>query len=218
MKKTGSIRKWFLPPGPILSLTLIGLLLLSALLYYRAVKVQRFLEPALAISEPRIMFTQNINAILAKEFGPAEMRAIKYRSGSIFVEQSFLYMSAYHMKESEPSFMKNLGMVFLKALEDPETRGHISLILVGVRYPQSRDTGHNKNLRPQVQENARFILDSLYSALPELEEKYGSFFTYAPVPLPAGADIREANWIEFRIIPTERLHIEFLKRLGKYTH
>jgi hypothetical protein len=218
VKKSGSIRNWLLPPGPILSLTLIGLLLLSAVLYYRAVKVQRFLEPALAISEPRIKFTQNINALLVKELSPAEIRGIKFKSGSIFVEQSFLYMSAFHMKESEPSLMKSLGMVFLKALEDPDTRGHISLVLVGVRYPPGNDPEQNKNLRSQVQENARFILDSLYAALPELEKKYGSYFTYAPVPLPPGADIREANWIEFRIVPTERLHIEFLKRLGKYTH
>jgi hypothetical protein len=53
-------RKLILQPGPILSLTLIGILLLSAVIYYRANNVQRFLEPALALSEPRLKFSQNI--------------------------------------------------------------------------------------------------------------------------------------------------------------
>jgi len=68
MKKV-SINKFILPPGPILILTLIGLLLLSALLYYRAVKIQRFLEPVLAITQPRIAFSKNIYNLLLREFG-----------------------------------------------------------------------------------------------------------------------------------------------------
>ena len=35
------LRKLVPPTGPVLSLTLVGLLLLSSLLYYKAVKAQR---------------------------------------------------------------------------------------------------------------------------------------------------------------------------------
>ena len=84
------IKKFILPPGPILILTLIGLLLLSALLYYRAVRIQRFLEPALAITQPRITFSKNINNLILREFGKEESKGIKFRTGSILVEQSLL--------------------------------------------------------------------------------------------------------------------------------
>ena len=58
------MRRWsfwnVVPPGPLLSLLLIGLVLLSGLLYYRAVRIQRFMEPALALSQPRNDFSEAI--------------------------------------------------------------------------------------------------------------------------------------------------------------
>jgi len=74
-------KKFILPPGPILSLALIGLLILSAILYYQAVKIQRFLEPALAVSQPKMKFTQNMNNLLTKEFAKKGDRGRQIKVG-----------------------------------------------------------------------------------------------------------------------------------------
>lgn len=212
--KGDSIRKFILPPGPILILILIGLFLLSAIVYYRAIKIQRFMEPALAISEPRMRFSQSINNLLQKEFGEKESRGIKVGFGSILIEQSLLSDSSHPMKGSQPLVLKKLSHVFLTALSDPGIRDNISLIMVSVRQPLSPDTALNRELRFRMQERAALILHSLYAVEPALEKNYGTYFTAAA--LPVNASMEEAKWIEFRIVPTERLHIEVLQRLEKY--
>ncbi len=214
--KGDSIKKFILPPGPLLSLILIGLLLLSAILYYRAVKIQRFMEPALAISEPRMKFVLNINTLLQRELGSREFKGVKFRAGSILVEQSLFSDSSHPMEGSESLVLKKLSRVFLSALNDPEIRGNISLILVSVRLPLSPDGALNREMRFQMQERAALILHSLYAAEPSLERNYGTYF--AAAVLPVNASVKEPNWIEFRIVPTERLHIEVLQRLEKYVH
>ena len=211
-----SIKKFILPPGPILSLTLIGLLLLSALLYYRAVKIQRFLEPALAITQPRIIFSKNINNLLLREFGKEESKGIKFKAGSILVEQSLLFAGVHNINGEEPAVLKKLGRVFLAALSDPDIRDNISLIIVSTRLPLSPEITSNKEFRYQIQNRAELILNSMYKVAPELERKYGRYF--AATALPVDPAVKETDWIEFRIIPTERLHIEVLQRLEKYAH
>ncbi len=208
------VRKIIMQPGPILSLTLIGLLLLSALLYYRAVKIQRFLEPALAISQPRIKFNQDINNLIMKEFGTT-VRGIRFKRGSIFVDQSLLFASAHGHDGSQPVMFKRLSNVLLSALSDPNIRSHISLILISTSIPLTTDPQINKSLRFQAQERIGLILNALYRAEPELEKKFGTYFavtaTHKAVP------IKDADMVEFRMIPTERLHIEVLERLEKYS-
>ena len=211
--KAEKITKYLLPPGPILSFTLIGLLLLSAVVYYHAVKIQRFLEPALAISQPRMQFTRDMNSLLMKEFGPWETTGVIFRSGSVLVEQKLLFSGTPQMAGLEGLTLGKLSSVFLAALEDPRTRDHINLILVSTRLPLSLDAELNKVRRSRLQERADGILTSLFGAEPELEKRYGRYF--AATVLPVGIE-GEAGWIEFRIVPTERLHIEVLKRLGKY--
>jgi hypothetical protein len=212
--KINFIKKFMMPTGPILSLTLIGFLLLSALLYYRAIKIQRFLEPALAISEPRIKFNQNINNLLTKEFG-THTEGIKLKTGSILVDLSWLFASAHRTEGSKPLMLKKLSRVFHSALSDPDIRKHISLILVSTSFPLTTDTKLNNTLRFQIQKRIALILNSLYAAEPELEKSYGTYF--AVTAMPVYAPVKEPNWIEFRMIPTERLHIEVLERLEKYS-
>jgi hypothetical protein len=210
------IKKVILPPGPILIITLIGLLLLSALLYYRAIKIQRFLEPALAMSQPRIKFSKNINNLLLKEFGKEEIKGIKFRTGSIFVEQSLLFADVQNINSAEPVILEKLGRVFLSALSDPDIRDNISLIIVITRLPLNSDIRSNKEIRYQSEKRAELIRDSIYAVEPKLEEKYGTYF--AATALAVDPVVKETNWIEFRIIPTEMLHIEVLQRLEKYSH
>jgi len=215
MMKGGSVKKIHPAPGPILILTLIGLLLLSALLYYRAVKIQRFLEPALAITQPRITFSKNINNLILREFGKEESKGIKFRTGSILVEQSLL-IAGVHKINGEDTVLKKLGRVFLAALSDPAISDNISLIIVSTRLPISPEIRPNKESRYQVQNRAELILNSMYEVAPGLERKYGRYF--AATALPVDPAVKDTDWIEFRIIPTERLHIEVLQRLEKYTH
>ncbi len=214
MRKGVSIKKFILPPGPILILTLIGLLLLSALLYYRAVRIQRFLEPALAISQPRITFSRNINNLLLREFGE-ESEGIKFSTGSILVDQSLL-TAGVHKINGEDTVLKKLGRVFWAALSDPAISDNISLIIVSTRLPLSPEIRPDKESRYQVQNRAELILNSMYEAAPGLERKYGRYFTAAALPVDPA--VKDTDWIEFRIIPTERLHIEVLQRLEKYAY
>jgi hypothetical protein len=212
--KFETVRKFIMPPGPILSLTLIGLLLLSALVYYRAVKIQRFLEPALAFSQPRLQFSQSINNLLAKEFGARETGGVKFRAGAILINQALIFPPGQIMRPDQSEVLHKLGHVFLAALDDPAIRDNVSLILVSTRLPLSTNAELNSVLRFQLQGRALLILNSLYAAEPALEKQYGKYF--AATSLPLDGPPKEAAWIEFRIIPAERFHIILLQRLEKY--
>lgn len=213
--KSFSVRRLIPPLGPIFSLTLIGALLLSAILYYRAVKIQRFLEPALAISEPRMRFSQDIKDRLAREFDAEELKGLRFRAGSIVVDQSLLFAGAHQAKGSGPLMLQKLSRVFLAVLGDEDLRKNISLILVNSRLPRSPDAALNKELRFMAQERAVVILNALFSAEPKLEN-YAQYF--APSALPVTGSEKELALIEFRIIPTEQLHIEVLQRLEQYAY
>jgi hypothetical protein len=215
--KLDAVKKLVPPVGPLFSLTLIGLILLSAIIYYRAVKIQRFLEPALAISEPRMKFTRDLRDLLAREFSPKQMKGIRFRSGTIIVEQSLLFEGAHPEGErSEPVVLKKLSRVLRAALSDPEIRENISLILINARFPLGKDTLFNRQLRFEVQDRAVLILNSLFTIDPSLERDFSQYF--AATSLPSGSPEQGGAVVEFRIIPTERLHIEVLQRLEQYAY
>lgn len=212
--KAETIKKFILPPGPILSLTLIGLLLLSAVLYYRATKIQRFLEPALAVSEPRIKFTQSMNALLSQEFGAAKKDGIIFRAGSIFIDESLLFDNAHSLNSPDAVIMKKLSRFFLSAFNDPAIRNNISLVLICTRVPLGSDSALNKGMRFSMQERSLSILNALYAADPELAKNFGTYFAATAMSVNDAAT--GSGSIEFRIVPTEILHIEVLQRLMKY--
>jgi len=212
---TDILNKFKIPPGPIMGITLIGILLLSSLLYYRAVKIQRFLEPALALSEPRIKFNNDINSLIRKEFGE-NPKGILFRSGSLYVDPTLLFSSSHKEEGPSKAILQKLGRIFLTALSDPDIRSRISLILVSTHLPITSDPNLNKVLRFQIQESTTFILNALYTAEPSLEKEYSTFF--AVTAIPKLIPLNEPNWIEFQMIPTERLHIDVLERLEKYAH
>lgn len=211
--KTGSINKLILPTGPILGLTLIGALLLSAILYYRAVKIQRFLEPALAISAPRMEFSKNIKRLISKEFGTEKITGIRFTTNSIFVEKSLLLIGV-HEPDPRSATLKKLSRVFLSVLQDPDMRDYVDFILVRVKFPINSDTDEKRRFR--VQQRADLILNSLYKVAPELGRNYRTYF--AATVEPVDSSEKEIQWVEFRFIPTERLHIEVLQSLRKYVH
>jgi hypothetical protein len=65
-----------------------------------------------------------------------------------------------------------------------------------------------------MREQSEMALDSLFKAEPLLKKKYALYFAASAMPDdPAKGG---AERIEFRIIPSEQLHIEVLHRLKKY--
>jgi hypothetical protein len=206
-------RKFILLPGHIFALTLVGLLLLSAFVYYKSVKAQRYLEPTLAIAQPRIKFARNLGLLLEKEFGSRNIKGVRYTASSVFVDEALVFKSSNKRTMPDSVFIKRLSRIFLSILEDPEMRTHFDLILVSTGIPISPHLDMNKRKRNEMQYKADRILYSLYNVEPTLEKEYGKYFAAAAVP---AEPLKSDKWVEFRIIPSEHLHIEMIKSLEKY--
>jgi hypothetical protein len=200
--------------GPVVSFLLIGLVLLSALLYYRAVNIQRFLEPALAISQPRYEFSRNIKLIFQKEFGAESIKGLKVKGSSILIERSFLFAGDGALKASAQADLKKLARIFLLLMDDDPTRSDISLVLIIGRFPSSDTWMAYAAERIKVQRMVAFLQDALFFAEPRLGIRYGTYFAAAAQPANPVDGNREL--IELRIIPSELLHIKVLEKLQKY--
>lgn len=210
--KFDRFKKFILPSGPILVLILIGLMFLSALLYYKAVRAQRYLEPSLSIAQPRIDFIQDISRLLVKEFGTEKINGIILASNSIFVDGSLIFSDPVHRKAIDGMFLKKLSQVFLSMLQDQDMRSQFDLVLVSTRLKVSPSMDVTAKKRTERQQIAESILNSLYKVEPGLLKYYGTF-TATTIPIPPN---QKDNWVEFRIVPSEHLHIELMKSLNKY--
>jgi hypothetical protein len=210
-----SLWKFVPPAGPVLSLLLIGLVLLSGLLYYRSVKIQRFLEPALAFSQPRYEFSRSISRIFEREFGAKSAKGLKVRTSSILIEKSLLFSGDGALDAGAPDALRKLARIFLSLMEDDHTRSDISLVLIIARFPSYGIREVDIRERVKVQRMTAFIQDSLFHAEPELWRKYATFFAISAQPANPLEGNREL--IEFRIVPSEFLHIEALEKLEKYS-
>ncbi len=207
--------KYIPPAGPILSLLLVGFVLLSALLYYRAVKIQRFLEPALALSQPRTEFAKHIKAIFQKEFG-ARSKDIRIKASSILVDRSFLFPRGSVLSAPAQADLAKIARIFLTLMTDDHARSEISLVMIVGRYPSFGATGADAAARMDAQRMVGFIQDVLFHAQPELGVRYSPYF--ASVAQPATPHEGDLGVVEFRIIPSEYLHIEVLEKLEKYSY
>jgi hypothetical protein len=210
--KFDRLKNFILPPGPILAMTLVGLMFLSALIYYKAVRAQRYLEPSLSIAQPRIDFMQKINRLLENEFGTKKIASIALARNSIFVEGSLIFSDPVDRKAVDTMFLKKLSRVFLSMLQDQDMRSQFDLVLVSTKFKVSSRIDVTVNKRTERQYIADIILNSLYKTEPALLKYYGTFSTTAIPVQPNQKD----NWVEFRIIPSEHLHIELMKSLDKY--
>ncbi len=206
------LKKIIMLPGQILGLTLIGMLLLSSLLYYKAVKAQRYLEPSLALAQPRIEFAQKIRQLLEKEFGSEKIKGVVLASNSIYVDNSLIFADPVSEEIANTMFIKKMSNIFLSILQDPQMKPHLELILVSTRFRVSPHLEMTKKKRSVSQHIAGLIMDSLFDVEPELLKYYGLFSATA---LPVQRDKKD-NLVEFLIIPSEHLHIEMIKSLEKY--
>ncbi len=211
-----SLWKFVPSSGPILSLLLVGLVLLSALLYYRAVKIQRFLEPALALSQPRNEFAKHVKSIFQKEFGAVSIKGLTLKSSSILIEKSFLFANDGTVKASALTDFQKLARIFLSLMKEEHARSEISLILIIGRFPSYGAQGADIVERTKVQRMVGFIQDALLQSEPELGIRYSTYF--ASVAQPTTPHEGNLDMVEVRIIPSEYLHIEVLDKLEKYSH
>jgi hypothetical protein len=218
---TTRVRKaqWWrcLPPsGPVISLLLIGLVLLSALLYYRAVKIQRFLEPALALSRPRNEFTKRISELFHKEFGDQAVKGLGVRGSTIRLHRSLLFQPDGKLKPEGKIVLHKLARIFLDLMEDPKVRSEIDRVLIVSRFAHHEAPGANVPARIREHLLVGFIEDALFLEQPELGRGYASYFVSATGPLGARKGVPDV--VDFIIIPSEFLHIEVLERLEKYAY
>jgi len=202
------------PAGPVLSLLLIGLVLLSALLYYRAVNIQRFLEPALALSQPRNEFSKKVRKLFQKEYGADPIKGLTVRTGSIIIEKSFLFGEDGNLKASARANIQKLARIFLSLMEDERTRSDVSQVMILARFPIGGDWTRYEAERISMYRLAIFMQDALFFAEPRLGTTYATYFAAAAQPVA----VKEGNQelIEIRIIPSEFLHIRALEKLEKY--
>ncbi len=210
--KFDRLKNFILPPGPVLALTLIGLMFLSALIYYKAVRAQRYLEPSLSIAQPRIDFMQKISSLLENEFGTENIPGVILAKNSIFVEGSLIFSDHVRQNAADTMALKKLSKVFLSMLQDQDMRSQFDLVLISTRIKVSPTMDVTAKKRTERQRIAESIMNSLYAAEPGLLKYYG---TFSATSIPVKANQND-NWIEFRIIPSEHLHIELMKSLNKY--
>jgi hypothetical protein len=206
------LKKYILPPVPIAILTLIGLLLLSALLYYKSVRSQRYMEPSLALAQPRIEFAQNMIRLFENEFGPRKLKGVVLTKNSIFISDSLMFNDPLHPKAINRLFLKKMSNIFLSMLKNSEMRPHFDLILINARLRVSPSLEESKKRRLTRQHVAESIMDSMYTVEPNLIKYYGIF---AATTVPVQPKDKN-SWVEFRIIQSEHLHIELMKSLTKY--
>ncbi len=210
-----SLWKYVPPVGPILSLLLIGLVLLSAVIYYRAIKIQRFLEPALALSQPRNEFANNINALFQKEFGKEGARGIKISSSSIFMDISVLFSPNGAPKASAEESLRKIARIFQSLMADEHARSEISFVMIIGRYPSNGVTTATAMERLKVQHLTGLIEDTLFHVEPGLARQYAPYFAASALQ---AISAEQVPVVEFRIVPSDFLHIEVLDKLEKYSH
>ena len=205
-----------LPAGPVFSVMLVGILVLSALIYYRAVKIQRFLEPALALSIPRSEFSHKIMDAMAAEFGSSTINGINFRTISIQIAGPLIFTREGRIHPIGHMVLKKVARAFRSVLQDDRTKPDIGFVLLVMQYPEGSSGSAAAALRETSQKQAWRALDVMYTEEPELGRDFGHFFSAVAAP---GVFMPESrNDIEIRIVPSERMHIEFLQKLEKYTH
>jgi len=202
----------FIPPlRVVMTLALMSVLLLSLVIYYRAIRIQRVSELALAIYQPQNDFSQNMIGPFIKLFDKKKISSIRFTANSLCIDESLLLMVAPNSEDTQPTILKDLGKIFHAILQDPELRSNIELILVSTIGPVSPGMSLSiKNYRI-LQAKSESVLRSLFIAEPELEQKYSSFF--ASTVISATDAERDQCAVEFRFIPNDRLYIEYLQRV-----
>lgn len=204
-------RKKLIPAEPVVMLTLIGLLLIGAVLYYRAINFQRFLEPSLAVLEPRTTFSSRLRKIASSGLGSSADGKIRVNSTSIMLHKSLFTHNSPH---THPPVIGKLARVLREILSDPWMTSNIDLVMVKTGVPLEQVL-KDPALAGKMQKQADAVLNALLASEPMLGQGHSRNFAAAAVYTSGAAS---TDWVTLDLIPSERLHIEVLERLGKYAH
>lgn len=211
MKNKEHIRN-LIPAEPVVILSLIGLMLIGSILYYRASNLQRFLEPALAVLEPRTILSSRLNKLASEELGPEYSKSVVVRSSGLMLHKSLFSKPQYH---DIPVFIKKLSDLMRKLFDDPWMASNVEMIMIRSSVPLDMPSELREETRQQMMHRSEALLNAMLDTNAELAGRYSDKFA-ATVVLNRKAE--EADWIALDIIPSERLHIEVLERLSKYAH
>ncbi len=200
----------YIPPlRVILTLALMSLLLLSSIIYYRAVRIKRFSELAFAIFQPQNEFSQKMIDPFIKLFEKKKISGIRFTVNSLCIDESLL-MVAPNSKDTQPTIMGDLGKIFHAILQDPELRSNIELILVSTIGPASPGMSLSIRNYRTLQAKSESVLRSLFTVEPELEQQYSSFFASTVISTTDAE--RDQCAVEFRFIPNHQIYIEYLQK------
>ena len=209
MKKTDNNN--ILPTEPFITLILIGLLLTGVTLYYKAINLQRFLEPALAVLEPSVTFTSKINKTARNKLSHATDNKIVIRGNNLSIHKS-LFRSAEH--KQIPLIVREMGSFIKTILNDKTLSNDIQSVIIKANVPI-----HAALAEPGLYDNMRLQAEAVLNTIMQLEpslastnaHKMGSLAMYSKNP---GA----AEWLTLEVVPSEMLHIKVLERMSKYTN
>jgi hypothetical protein len=201
-----------IPPEPVVILVLIGLMLTGALLYYRAVNLQRFLEPALAVLEPRTMLASRLNKLAGEELGHGYGSKILVRSSGLLVHKSLFAPTEYH---KVPIIITRLGRLMHRLFEDPWLDANVEIIMVKTSVPINLPPETRTKAHEQMRQQSEAVVSAILGTNKDLAEGHADRFAATSV---FSRQVENADWVTLDIIPSERLHIEVLERLGKYAH
>lgn len=210
-----SLRSRFLmlfPAGPITALTLLGLLMLGAILNHRAVEFLRFIEPTLAVTKPRFVFSHTINKLMIEEFRFPNANDIHYAEDSIRVRRSLIEDDL--AAGGSMGVLKGIGNVLYRLMQDPATKDRIDIFLVGARVPISGDDAIDARLAHDAQDTTEVMVRAIYQMVPELKQQYEERFVSAAFPTSESTEL--GQWIEFHVVPRERLHVDMMLKMQQY--
>jgi hypothetical protein len=211
MGKKENVRN-IIPAEPVVILALIGLMLIGAILYYRSVNLQRFLEPSLAVLEPRTMLSSRLKDLTNEELGPEYSPGIIVLSTGLMIHKSLLLSPEYH----KPSIItQRLANMLNRLFEDPWMAGNVEMIMVKTSAPVDLPLEQREKVKHNMQQQSESVLESILGTSPALAEKHSDKFAATAV---LSRNTKNYDWVMLDIIPSERLHIEVLERLGKYAH
>lgn len=212
MMKDKDTQRKLIPAEPVIILTLIGLMLTGALLYYRSVNLQRFLEPALAVLEPRTRLASRLGKLASEELGIEYAQKIVIRSSSIMVHKSLFTSDAHH---NVPVVIGRLSRMMFRLFEDPWMASNIEMIMVKTSVPINISPEDKADALAKMRKQSEAVLKAILGTDPALATGYSDKFAATTV---FSRNNDKADWLTMDIIPSERLHIEVLERLGKYAH
>lgn len=204
--------KSFVPSELAVGLALIGLILTGAVLYSNAVRFQRYMEPMLAVLEPRGHFSSSFRSIILDEFKQSDLAQMKLIGNTLKIRKSLLNEKDSHEHGFRHYF--HLGRMLERLLNDNWMRSNTDFILISVDVPLVMDDEENRRLRAQAEEEAELALVTIMNSSPDLRTKHTRFLTSGAFSVPPGEGVGE--WLTIRVLTSERLHAEMLGRLEKY--